>query len=445
MSLQPASTPQQRAGQVLGRLAELFEIGREAGTNRPGLGEGEQRAHDLVAGWMREAGLEVEVDPAGNLIGRLPGGGSVAGRGLDAARTSTRRPTAAGSTARWAWWRRSMPPRRSAPGGAPHDRRRRLPAGGGLPVRPRRVRAAGRWWATSSRTRAICSTPTASPSREAFAALGLGRLPTRGLGSTRPRPASSRRTSSRARRWPRRARRSASSPRSRAWPASSSSSRAAAATPARCRWRCARTRSAPPPGSCVAAHEVARSHARRGRDHRPARSRSPGATNTIPGRAELFADLRAPDAAGLDALVERATARRRARRPTAGACTAEVAAALALRAGGDGSEPRPPPCAGRSPALGLEPVELPSGAGHDAAIMATAGRPERDAVRPQRRRRRQPRARGGHRRRRGRRAACRLLEAALRELAGMTDWEALARPSLRGLDALRPRPQPRRS
>jgi len=33
VSLQPASTPQQRAGQVLGRLGELFEIGRRAGTN----------------------------------------------------------------------------------------------------------------------------------------------------------------------------------------------------------------------------------------------------------------------------------------------------------------------------------------------------------------------------------------------------------------------------
>jgi hypothetical protein len=35
VSLQPASTSQQRAGQVLVRLAELFEIGRQAGTNRP--------------------------------------------------------------------------------------------------------------------------------------------------------------------------------------------------------------------------------------------------------------------------------------------------------------------------------------------------------------------------------------------------------------------------
>ena len=52
MSLRPAPTPQQRAGQVLGRLSELFEIGRQAGTNRPGLGEGEQRAHGMVTSWM---------------------------------------------------------------------------------------------------------------------------------------------------------------------------------------------------------------------------------------------------------------------------------------------------------------------------------------------------------------------------------------------------------
>ena len=65
MSLQPASTPQQRAGRVLGRLAELFEIGRQAGTNRPGLGEGEQRAHDLVASCaaVRRAVAGIGLDP----------------------------------------------------------------------------------------------------------------------------------------------------------------------------------------------------------------------------------------------------------------------------------------------------------------------------------------------------------------------------------------------
>ena len=62
-----------RAARIIERLDTLFEIGRDAGTNRPGLGEGEHRAHELVAGWMREAGLAVTVDGAGNLLGRAPG------------------------------------------------------------------------------------------------------------------------------------------------------------------------------------------------------------------------------------------------------------------------------------------------------------------------------------------------------------------------------------
>jgi allantoate deiminase len=58
---------------VCERLDRLFEIGRVAGTNRPGLGDGEQRAFELVRRWMEAAGLETSVDPAGNLLGRLAG------------------------------------------------------------------------------------------------------------------------------------------------------------------------------------------------------------------------------------------------------------------------------------------------------------------------------------------------------------------------------------
>ena len=44
---------------------------------------------------------------------------------------------------------------------------------------------------------------------------------------------------------------------------------------------------------------------------------SPGATNTIPGRVELFADLRAPDAERLEQLISRARPTpRTGRRPT---------------------------------------------------------------------------------------------------------------------------------
>jgi len=55
---------------VLDRLEELYAIGGGVGANRVGGSDAEDRAHELAAGWMREAQLEVEVDPAGNLIGR---------------------------------------------------------------------------------------------------------------------------------------------------------------------------------------------------------------------------------------------------------------------------------------------------------------------------------------------------------------------------------------
>jgi allantoate deiminase len=55
---------------VLERLDELYAIGGGAGANRVGGTPDEDQAHDLAAGWMREAGLAVEVDAAGNLIGR---------------------------------------------------------------------------------------------------------------------------------------------------------------------------------------------------------------------------------------------------------------------------------------------------------------------------------------------------------------------------------------
>src|ERR1700755_3440313 len=55
---------------VLQRLEELYAIGGGAGANRVGGTPDEDHAHDLAAGWMRDAGLKGEGDPAGNLIGR---------------------------------------------------------------------------------------------------------------------------------------------------------------------------------------------------------------------------------------------------------------------------------------------------------------------------------------------------------------------------------------
>lgn len=59
---------------ALERLEALFRIGGGRGANRPGLSAAEQGACDLASDWMAEAGLAVERDPAGNVWGRLPGG-----------------------------------------------------------------------------------------------------------------------------------------------------------------------------------------------------------------------------------------------------------------------------------------------------------------------------------------------------------------------------------
>jgi acetylornithine deacetylase/succinyl-diaminopimelate desuccinylase-like protein len=55
---------------VLEQLEQLYAIGDRIGYSRE-----EDRAHELAAVWMRGAGLEVTVDQAGNLLGRVPGEG----------------------------------------------------------------------------------------------------------------------------------------------------------------------------------------------------------------------------------------------------------------------------------------------------------------------------------------------------------------------------------
>ena len=111
----------------------------------------------------------------------------------------------------------------------------------------------------------------------------------------------------------------------------------------------------------------------------------PGGINVIPGRVRFSMDIRAPDQERLDRLV--------------------------AIAGIDGSGAVPP--TEMSPAIraalreeiearGLPVVELASGAGHDAGVLAPGRRAERDALRPQPERRRLALARrallrGGHR------------------------------------------------
>lgn len=61
------------ASELERRLDALYAIGDGPGANRPGYSAAEDEAHRLVADWMRATGLEVEVDVDGNLLGRLPG------------------------------------------------------------------------------------------------------------------------------------------------------------------------------------------------------------------------------------------------------------------------------------------------------------------------------------------------------------------------------------
>jgi acetylornithine deacetylase/succinyl-diaminopimelate desuccinylase-like protein len=55
------------------RLDAVYAIGGGPGANRPGYSVEEDEAHRLVARYMEEAGLELDVDPDGNLVGRLRG------------------------------------------------------------------------------------------------------------------------------------------------------------------------------------------------------------------------------------------------------------------------------------------------------------------------------------------------------------------------------------
>jgi beta-ureidopropionase / N-carbamoyl-L-amino-acid hydrolase len=58
---------------ILDRLEQLYELGGGRGANRPGGSAAERASLDLFAGWLEEAGLAIERDTFGNVIGRLAG------------------------------------------------------------------------------------------------------------------------------------------------------------------------------------------------------------------------------------------------------------------------------------------------------------------------------------------------------------------------------------
>jgi N-carbamoyl-L-amino-acid hydrolase len=99
----------------------------------------------------------------------------------------------------------------------------------------------------------------------------------------------------------------------------------------------------------------------------------PGATNTIPGEVTAFADLRAPDAATLEKLIAGAVGGGEAAAAEAG-CT--VAVVPRWRYEPVAMHPEPAGALRRAvAAAGLDPVDIASGAGHDAQILAEAGIP----------------------------------------------------------------------
>ena len=58
---------------VFERLEQIYGIGGGEGANRPGFSAAEDEAVELAAGWMEDAGFEVERDATGNVVGRLRG------------------------------------------------------------------------------------------------------------------------------------------------------------------------------------------------------------------------------------------------------------------------------------------------------------------------------------------------------------------------------------
>lgn len=58
---------------LLERLDRIYAIGDGPGANRPAYTRAEDEAHALAVEWMRELGLVVTADSCGNTYGRLPG------------------------------------------------------------------------------------------------------------------------------------------------------------------------------------------------------------------------------------------------------------------------------------------------------------------------------------------------------------------------------------
>ncbi len=363
--------PDARATRLRARLDALFEIGRAAGTNRLGLGPGEQRAFELVGGWMREAGLDVASDAAGNLYGRVPGDDPAlaevwSGSHLDTPFDGGRFDGALGVLAAL-------------------DAAEAIAAGAGAPrtlaVVAFRLEEGPRFGRGVFGSRALTGTlePDEAQLRdaegvtlgEAFAALGLGELPREGwLG---PGPAAF--IEAHIEQGPVLAANA-----QRLGVVTSIAGMVGIEVAFEGRRGHAGTvpmelRSDALGAAArlvVAAHELAGAipgaRATIGR-----LDVQPGATNTIPGATTLFADLRAPDDARVEALLGGVVS---AARDAASATRCTVEHVERWRYPATPMSPGPTAAVRRAiGGLGGEPFELPSGAGHDAQILAMAGVP----------------------------------------------------------------------
>jgi allantoate deiminase len=360
-----------RAARILERLDSLFEIGRQAGTNRPGLGEGEQRAYERVREWMLEADLEVSFDAGGNLWGRLPG----------------RDPSLAEL---WSGSHLDTPPDGGRFDGAlgvlsALDAAEAIRLGGGaertLAVVAFRLEEGPRFGIGCFGSRAVCGQLEPDEGdlvdadgislAEAFAALGYGQLPT--VGWLDPPPVAF--VEAHIEQGPSLA--AAGAPlgvvtsiagmagleiafagrRGHAGTVPMELRSDALAAAAR---------------FVLAAHDTARAIpgavATIGR-----LTVGPGATNTIPNRAALFADVRAPDDSRLERLV-REVEEAAHEAATATRCSVEIVPRWRYESHPMSSGPMAVVRRAVA-ALGAEPVELPSGAGHDAQILGQAGVP----------------------------------------------------------------------
>src|SRR5579862_2201816 len=73
MGFDPAASIAMGA-RIVARCDALAQLTEEPGVlTRTFLTPMHQSANQMVAGWMREAGLEAKTDPIGNLVGRYPG------------------------------------------------------------------------------------------------------------------------------------------------------------------------------------------------------------------------------------------------------------------------------------------------------------------------------------------------------------------------------------